>query len=51
MPLVVDVEPVVDGMVLQVGDVPGDVNGSHNLGKPNGTGAGRPMPRGGSASR
>jgi hypothetical protein len=25
-------EPVVDGMVLQVGDVAGDINGSHNWG-------------------
>ncbi len=30
VPLVVDVESVVDGVVLQVGDVPRDVNGSHN---------------------
>ena len=32
VPLVVHVEPVVDGMVLQVGDVAGDVYGSHNWG-------------------
>ena len=32
VPLVVDVESVVDGMVLQVGDVAGDVDGSHNSG-------------------
>ena len=30
VPLVVHVESVVDGMVLQVGDVPRDVNGSHS---------------------
>ena len=30
MPLVVHVESVVDGMILQVGDVPRDVNGSHS---------------------
>jgi hypothetical protein len=32
VPLVVHVEPVVDGMVLHVCDVPGDINGSHNGG-------------------
>ena len=30
VPLVVHVESVVDGMILQVGDVPRDVNGSHS---------------------
>jgi len=30
VPLVVHVEPVVDGVVLQVGDVAGDIDGSHN---------------------
>ena len=30
VPLVVHVEPVVDGMILQVGDVASDVNGSHS---------------------
>jgi hypothetical protein len=32
VPLVVDVEPVVNGVILQVCDVPGDINGSHNGG-------------------
>ena len=32
VPLVVHVEPVVDGMILQVGDVAGDVDGSHSWG-------------------
>ena len=32
VPLVVHVEPMVDGMVLQVGDVAGDVDGCHNKG-------------------
>ncbi len=31
VPLVVHVEPVVDGMVFQVGDVAGDVDGSHSV--------------------
>jgi hypothetical protein len=30
MPLVVHVKSVVDGVILQVGDVPRDVNGSHS---------------------
>jgi len=30
VPLVVHVEPVVDGMILQVGDIARDVNGSHS---------------------
>jgi hypothetical protein len=30
VPLVVHVESVVDGMILQVGDVTRDVNGSHS---------------------
>jgi hypothetical protein len=30
VPLVVHVESVIDGMILQVGDVPRDVNGSHS---------------------
>src|SRR6185437_15073492 len=30
MPLVVHVESVVDGMVFQIGDVAGNVNGSHS---------------------
>jgi hypothetical protein len=30
VPLVVDMEPVVDGVVLQVGHVAGDVDCSHN---------------------
>ena len=32
VPLVVHVEPVVDGVVLQVGDVAGDIDGCHNGG-------------------
>ena len=30
MPLVVHVESVVDGMILQIGHIPGNVNGSHS---------------------
>ncbi len=30
VPLVVHVESVVDGMVLQIGHIPSDINGSHN---------------------
>ena len=33
-PLVVDVEPVVDRVVLEVGDEPGDVDGGHGLSLP-----------------
>jgi hypothetical protein len=34
VPLVVDVEPVVDRVVLEVGDEPGDVDGGHGLSLP-----------------
>ena len=44
VPLVVDVESVVDGMVLQVGDVPGDVDGSHSWESLMGVGGPRPGP-------
>ena len=49
VPLVVHVKSVVDGMVLQVGDVPRDVNGSHSWESLMGVGqaAGRQMGRGG----
>ena len=47
VPLVVHVEPVVDGVVLQVGDVPGDVDGSHSRGSLTAIGpAGRRRPAG-----
>jgi hypothetical protein len=38
VPLVVHMESVVDGMILQVGDVPRDVNGSHSWGSLMGVG-------------
>ena len=50
MPLIVHVEPVVDGMILQVGNVPGNVNGSiHNGGSlmARGRAGGPPVPGGG----
>ena len=34
VPLVVHVEPVVDGVVLEVGDEPGDVDDGHDLSLP-----------------
>jgi hypothetical protein len=32
--LVVHMEPVVDGMVLEIGDEPGDVDGGHGASLP-----------------